>query len=100
MHKDVVYVGDSRAKLHVLDPHKDFEPVKCYETDHKKGITGIRLAPGCLITSSTDKTLRISSPTDPPHHLTTMSCGYGEIASVSILHMKIISRNKINKCVL
>ncbi|KAK2575614.1 hypothetical protein KPH14_011318 [Odynerus spinipes] len=86
MHKDLIYVGDSSAKLHVLDPKKDFEPVKCYETEHKKGITGVHFTPGCVITSSMDKTVRISSPTDPPQHLTTLTCGYGEIASIDYLN--------------
>lgn len=86
MHRDMVYVGDSNAKLHVLDPRTDFEPVKCYNTEHKKGITGVHLAPGCLITSSMDQSVRITSPTDPPQHLTTLWSGYGEIASIDYLN--------------
>lgn len=82
MRKDVVYVGDTCAKLHILDPKQDFEQVKCYDTAHEKGITGVHCAPGCLITSSLDKTVRISSPTDPPQLLTTLNCGYGEIAGI------------------
>ncbi|CAK9808505.1 F-box/WD repeat-containing protein 9 [Anthophora plagiata] len=86
MKSDVVYVGDGSAKLHVLDPKNDFEPVRCYTTDHKKGINGVHLAPGCLITSSTDETVRISSPTDPPRHLTILKSNYGEIASTDYLN--------------
>ena len=85
MQQDIVYVGDGNAKLHVLDPKKDFKPVKCYTTEHKKGINGVHVAPGCLITSSMDQTVRISSPTDPPQHVTTLKSSYGEIASVSNL---------------
>lgn len=84
MQRDMVYVGDSNAKLHVLDPKKHFEPVKCYSTEHKKGIYGVHVAPGCLITSSTDETVRISSPTDPPQHIVTLKSSYGQIASVGI----------------
>ncbi|XP_076667010.1 F-box/WD repeat-containing protein 9 isoform X2 [Andrena cerasifolii] len=82
MQRDMVYVGDGNAKLHILDPKKDFEPVKCYSTEHQKGINGVHVAPGCLITSSPDKTVRIYSPTDPPQHLVTLVSSYGEIASI------------------
>lgn len=84
MQRDMVYVGDGRAKLHVLDPNEDFEPVKCYTTEHKRGISGVHVGPGCLITSSTDETVRICSPTDPPQHLVTLESNYGEVAGVSI----------------
>lgn len=83
MQRDMIYVGDGSAKLHVLDPRNDFKPVKYYTTEHKKGINGVHFTPGCLITSSMDQTVRISSPTDPPQHLTTLKSSYGEIASVS-----------------
>ncbi|KZC06275.1 F-box/WD repeat-containing protein 9, partial [Dufourea novaeangliae] len=82
MQRDIVYVGDNGAKLHILDPKQDFEVVKCFSTKHKKGINGIRVAPGCLITSSTDETVRISSPTDPPQLLDTLESSYGEIAGI------------------
>ncbi|OAD56971.1 F-box/WD repeat-containing protein 9, partial [Eufriesea mexicana] len=84
--RDMVYVGDGNAKLHVLDPNKGFEPVKYYTTEHKKGINGVHLAPGCLITCSMDETVRISSPTDPPQPLTTLKSNYGEIASTDYLN--------------
>lgn len=84
--RNMVYVGDGNAKLHVLDPKKDFEPVKCYTTEHKKGINGVHMTPGCLITSSMDKTVIISSPTDPPQHLTTLKSNYGVIASTDYLN--------------
>lgn len=86
LQKDLVYVGDSNAKLHVLDPNREFELVKTYTTEHRKAITGVHFTPGCVITSSMDKTVRISSPTDPPQHITTLTCGYGEIASTDYLN--------------
>lgn len=82
MQRDWVCVGDSTAKLHVLNPKNDFELVKSYSTEHTKGITGVHLTHGCLITSSTDGTVRISSPTDPPKPIATLLSGFGEIASV------------------
>jgi len=87
MQRDCVCVGDSTAKLHVLNPKNDFELVKSYSTKHTKGITGVHLAHGCLITSSKDGTVRISSPTDPPKPIATFLSGFGEIASVSIIYV-------------
>ncbi|XP_076637420.1 F-box/WD repeat-containing protein 9-like [Colletes latitarsis] len=84
--KDAVYVGDSSAKLHVLDPRQDYEPLKCYSTEHKKGISGVCVGPGCLITSSRDETVRISSPTDPPRHIITLKSNYGEVVNIDYLN--------------
>ncbi|XP_076234420.1 F-box/WD repeat-containing protein 9 [Calliopsis andreniformis] len=86
MQRDAVYVGDSSAKLHVLDPKQDFDRVKCYSTEHRKGVSGVHVAPGCIITSSTDETVRISSSTDPPQHIVTLRSNYGEIASIDYLN--------------
>ncbi|CAL7949530.1 unnamed protein product [Xylocopa violacea] len=86
MQRDMVYVGDGGGKLHVLDPKKNFEPVRSYTTEHKKAINDVHCSPGCLITSSMDETVRIASPTDPPQHLTTLKSSYGEIASTDYLN--------------
>lgn len=80
MQQDCVCVGDSIAKLHVLNPRNDFELVKSYSTGHAKGIRGVHLTHGNLITSSIDGTIRISSPTDPPKHMATLRSPFGEIA--------------------
>lgn len=95
MRKDIVYVGDKAAKLHILDPKKNYEHVKTYDTAHNKGITGVHCTNGCLITGSLDKTVRVSSPTDPPQNLTTLNCGYGEIAGVSIFFHQDSFRTEI-----
>ncbi|XP_076657532.1 F-box/WD repeat-containing protein 9 isoform X2 [Halictus rubicundus] len=86
MQKDVIYVGDNSAKLYVLDPKKNFEVVKSYSTEHKKGITGVHVSPGSLITTSTDKTVRIATPTDPPRHLATLESSYGAIVRSDYLN--------------
>ncbi|XP_071558850.1 F-box/WD repeat-containing protein 9-like isoform X2 [Temnothorax nylanderi] len=70
MRRDWVCIGDSKAKLHMLDPKNDFELVKSYSTEHTASITGVRLTHGSLITSSIDGTVRISSLTDPPRWTT------------------------------
>ncbi|TGZ46152.1 F-box/WD repeat-containing protein 9 [Temnothorax longispinosus] len=72
MRRDWVCVGDNEQKLHMLDLTNDFELVKSYSTEHTETLTGVRLTHGCLITSSYDGTVRISSPTDPPKHIATL----------------------------
>ncbi|XP_076283055.1 F-box/WD repeat-containing protein 9 isoform X2 [Lasioglossum baleicum] len=86
MQKDVIYVGDNTAKLYVLDPKKNFKVVKSYPTEHTKALTGVHVSPGCLITSSTDKTVRISTPTNPPRHLATLESNYGGITRSDYLN--------------
>ncbi|XP_024887993.1 uncharacterized protein LOC112464935 [Temnothorax curvispinosus] len=67
-----VCVGDTKAKLHMLNPKNNLELVKSYSTEHTREITGVYLSRGCLITSSYDGTVRISSPTDPPRCIATL----------------------------
>ncbi|KAJ8670377.1 hypothetical protein QAD02_001636 [Eretmocerus hayati] len=83
---DIVYIGDSSAKLHILDPKQDFELVKSFKTEHEKNITGVHVDAGCLITSSLDRTVKISSPTDPPQLLNSLQYNYGEIANIDYLN--------------
>lgn len=90
MQKSLVYVGDSAGKVHILDEKKNFELVKSFTTEHKNGINGIQVNAGCLITSSRDKTVRITAPTDPPKPLRTLSSNHGEIASVGVLFFLLI----------
>ncbi|XP_012272271.1 F-box/WD repeat-containing protein 9 isoform X2 [Orussus abietinus] len=86
MHREIVHVGDSSGNLHILDPKNDFTNVKCYMGEHLKGINGVHYTPGCLITVSLDRTVKISSPTDPPLNLNTLNCHYGEIASSAYMN--------------
>ncbi|XP_024890795.1 F-box/WD repeat-containing protein 9-like isoform X4 [Temnothorax curvispinosus] len=76
MRRDWVFIGDSRAKLHLVNPN-NFEVVESYSTKHTEDITGVRLTHGCLITSSMDRTVRIWSPTDPPKPIATLHTKFG-----------------------
>ncbi|XP_024875317.1 uncharacterized protein LOC112456793 [Temnothorax curvispinosus] len=75
-----VCVGDSKAKLHMLDPKNDFKLVNSYSTEAicsypLPSLTGVHLTHGCLITSwnSLHGTIvRILSPTNPPKPITTI----------------------------
>jgi len=86
MQRDWVCIGDSTAKLHLLDLKNDSEPVKYYSTDHKKKLTGVHMTDGCLITAgSTDCAVKVWSLTDPPQRIVKMnSNGVREISRVSI----------------
>lgn len=101
MQQNCVCVGDNAGNVHMLDPHKDFKLVKSYPTGHTNTITEVHMTRGCLITSSTDGTVRISSATDPPKIITTFNSGFGQIASVRIeevnYRMFRIKRNVPNK---
>ncbi|CAD6209033.1 GSCOCG00003681001-RA-CDS [Cotesia congregata] len=82
MYKDTVYIGDSAANIHILDIYKEFDIIRTYETEHTKGITGIHVTPGSILTSSLDSTVRISSPTDPPRQFTILQSRHGDIAGM------------------
>ncbi|XP_014218480.1 F-box/WD repeat-containing protein 9-like [Copidosoma floridanum] len=84
--KNLVYVGDSCANLHILDAKQDFERVKSYKTEHEKKITGVYVDAGCLITSSLDRNVHISSPTDPLQSMATLKYSNGEISSIDYLN--------------
>ncbi|XP_071576047.1 F-box/WD repeat-containing protein 9-like [Temnothorax nylanderi] len=86
MRRDLVFVGTRTwdtfrswnfSKLHVLNPKDDFELVKSYSTKHTQDITGMCVTHECLITSSKDDTVRISSLTDPPKSIATLRSKIG-----------------------
>ncbi|XP_077266605.1 F-box/WD repeat-containing protein 9-like [Temnothorax americanus] len=85
MRRDWVCVGNTK-KLHMLDLTNEFELVKSYSTEHTETLTGVRLTHGCLMTSSYDGTVRISSPTDPPKHIATLCPKIGAIDSMDYLN--------------
>ncbi|XP_024887884.1 mitochondrial division protein 1-like [Temnothorax curvispinosus] len=77
MRRDLVFVGTvtwaiCSSKLHVLNPKDDFKIVKSYSTKHTDIITGVHLTHGCLITSSRDGTVKISSLTDLSKPIATL----------------------------
>ncbi|XP_071576067.1 F-box/WD repeat-containing protein 9-like isoform X2 [Temnothorax nylanderi] len=87
--RDLVFVGAGtyfHSKLHVLNLKNDFELVKSYSTEHTKYITRMLLTHGCLITSSMDGTVRISSLTDPPKPIATLRSEIGYIYNMDYLN--------------
>ncbi|TGZ37445.1 F-box/WD repeat-containing protein 9, partial [Temnothorax longispinosus] len=91
MRRDLVFVGDKipyslYSKLHVLNPKDDFKLVKSYSTKHTKSITSMHLTHGCLITSSWDGTVRISSLTDPSKPIATLRSKMRHILDMDYLN--------------
>ncbi|XP_024880453.1 F-box/WD repeat-containing protein 9-like [Temnothorax curvispinosus] len=84
--RDWVFIGDQMAKLHMLNLKSNFELVKSYSTEHTGWITGVRLTHGCLITSSRDGTVRISSLEDPPKPIATLRSKFRTILSMDYLN--------------
>ncbi|XP_071634051.1 F-box/WD repeat-containing protein 9-like [Temnothorax longispinosus] len=91
MQRDLVFVGTMSRdtwfsfdplKLHVLNPKDDFKIVKSYSTKHTGNITGVHLTHGCLITSSRDGTVKISSLTDPSKPIATLRSEMRHISDV------------------
>ncbi|XP_071635452.1 F-box/WD repeat-containing protein 9-like [Temnothorax longispinosus] len=95
MRQDLVFVGTRTwgtlrswdfPKLHVLNAKDDFKLVKSYSTEHTKSITKVHLTHECLITSSEDGTVRISSLTDPPKPIATLRSEIGGIHDMDYLN--------------
>ncbi|XP_024892536.1 F-box/WD repeat-containing protein 9-like [Temnothorax curvispinosus] len=91
MRRDLVFVATTprswdSSQLHVLNPKDDFKLVKSYSTEHTKRITRVHLTHECLITSSKDGTVRISSLTDPPKPIATLCSEFGGIYDMDYLN--------------
>jgi len=74
MPRDWVCIGDSTAKVHLLDIKNDFELVKSYSIGNARRINVVHMTNGCLITAgSGGGTVEFLSLTDPPQHIVTLS---------------------------
>jgi len=89
MQRDWVCVGDSTAKLHLLDLKNDSELMKSYSTEHEGKITGVHMTDGYLISAgSWDRNLIFSSLTDPPRPVDLFSMFMCNRVSITRIYRK------------
>ena len=79
-----LFVGDKSGGLHLIDADK-MQEIKVVQDLHSSKITGIDVTLGGVVTTSSDKTVKILQPDLSLKVMTTLPAGdMGDIVSVSM----------------
>ncbi|XP_076347040.1 F-box/WD repeat-containing protein 9-like isoform X2 [Tachypleus tridentatus] len=91
-----LWIGDKQGWIHLIDPtNEKFEIVQSYHTGHSGKITGIQYSLGSIITSSTDRTIRVLEPCANPEVIAVLP-GCGEVTGVSLHNHTLLSADSDN----
>lgn len=80
---NLLYVGDSKGQLHLINPAQgQFSIVDSYNVGHSAQITCVKHGMGSILTSSTDGTVRVSTPTQRPETMAVIRSRVGEVTGL------------------
>lgn len=82
---DLLYIGDNQSYLHIVSINNgEFKKRGSFHIGTKPyhKLTSVWHGPGCIMVGSTDKTVRIFAPTQPPELVEVLDERIGEVATI------------------